>query len=423
MADDKPIIVVKKKGGHGGHHGGAWKIAYADFVTAMMAFFMVMWLVNSASVQTRQSIASYFRKPGIFTEGSGTPLLLGGAGILEDAFVPARPEDKKKKTKTVNQNPERRIGGESDKDLDKLYMTEGKVEPQIGKGPDQVLGLNSDKKELKETKRDIKIRRLAEEAQKKVEQIVQKIPDLSKFIGKLNAKIESDGLTIEIMDTDKVSMFDSGSARIRPEAAAAFAEVAQVIRTYPNSVEISGHTDAKPFPSRTGAYTNWELSADRANAARRLLESQGVSPTQIVSVNGKAATEPKLPEDPLAPPNRRITIKMKFNPDEKAEEKQTPPPKTAEELLNSPPVPAGTPISAADVATPTPTPTRTPTLTPTPDRTVVSALPTRIRAAEAKDRIKLPDGTPITSNPDYMPSDKVFKNNPVLGPIELYSDH
>ena len=88
MADDKPIIVIKKKGGHGGHHGGAWKVAYADFVTAMMAFFMVMWLVNSAETKTKKAIASYFRRPGLFESGSGTPLLIGGSGMLPEAFAP-----------------------------------------------------------------------------------------------------------------------------------------------------------------------------------------------------------------------------------------------------------------------------------------------------------------------------------------------
>ena len=92
--DNKPVIIVKK-GGHGGHHGGAWKIAYADFTTAMMCFFLCMWLINTASVTTKQAIASYFRKPSVFTEGSGMPVLLGGQGILEDAFTPPRPEDKR----------------------------------------------------------------------------------------------------------------------------------------------------------------------------------------------------------------------------------------------------------------------------------------------------------------------------------------
>ena len=95
MANEKPVIVIKKKkGGHGGHHGGAWKIAYADFVTAMMCFFLCMWLINTASVVTRENIASYFRKPSLFNEGTGMPLLLGGAGILTDAYVPPKPVDK-----------------------------------------------------------------------------------------------------------------------------------------------------------------------------------------------------------------------------------------------------------------------------------------------------------------------------------------
>jgi chemotaxis protein MotB len=421
MADDKPIIVVKKKGGHGGHHGGAWKIAYADFVTAMMAFFMVMWLVNSASVTTRQSIASYFRKPGIFTEGSGTPLLLGGSGILEDAFVPPKPEDKKVKVKQMTQDPQRKMSGESDRDLDKRYMQEGRVEPQRGKGPTEVLGLNSDKKQLEEVKREIKIRQVAEEAQKSLQKVLTQMPEISKLLGKVDLKVEADGLKIEIMDTDKVSMFDSGSPRIRKEAEAAFAKVTEIIKKYPNNLEISGHTDATPFPSRSGGYTNWELSADRANAARRLIESQGFPGKQIVSVIGKAATEPKLPEAPNDPPNRRITLKMKIDLDKpfpgagpgestKPLEDLLSPPPGQQSIAISTPEPGSTPY-------PTPTPTETPTSTPTSP----PAAAVHIKGAEPTDRIKLPDGPPITANPDYMPDDKIFNKSPVLGPAELYS--
>ena len=421
MADDKPIIVVKKKGGHGGHHGGAWKIAYADFVTAMMAFFMVMWLVNSSSKSTRQSIASYFRKPGIFMEGTGTPLLLGGAGILTDAFVPPKPEDKRK-VKATSQDPQRRISGESDRDLDKRYEQEGRVEPQRGKGPTEVWGLNADKKQLEEIKREIKIRQLAQDAQGKITEMLKQMPSLAQILGKVEMKAEPDGLKIKIMDTEKASMFDSGSARIRREAEDAFARVTQIIRQYPNKLEISGHTDAKPFPSRTGAFTNWELSSDRANAARRLIEGQGYPPTQITSVQGRAATEPKTPTDPLAPANRRITLKVKFDVDKQIDLSTSNPSTQALENLIAPlaggsPKPAST-AAASGTGAPGTEPTPTPTPTPVP---TVSDTPTKAPPAEAKDRIRLPDGPPIVGNPEYMPDDKVFNNSPVLGPAEIFS--
>ena len=140
--DNKPVIIVKK-GGHGGHHGGAWKIAYADFTTAMMCFFLCMWLINTASITTRQAIASYFRKPSVFTEGSGMPVLLGGQGILEDAFTPPRPEDKRR-LKNPSDDPARKLYGESDEDMDKHYIRDGRLPPKKNRGPDQVTGLNTE---------------------------------------------------------------------------------------------------------------------------------------------------------------------------------------------------------------------------------------------------------------------------------------
>jgi chemotaxis protein MotB len=180
-----------------------------------------------------------------------------------------------------------------------------------------------------------------------------------------------------------------------------------------------GHTDAKPFPSRTGGYTNWELSADRANSARRLIESQGYPPQNIASVVGKASSEPKLPETPLAPSNRRITLKVKFEPETAAD--ALTPSKGIEELkqlLGPPPgqteMPEPTPDPNAPVTPPTPTPTATPTPTPT-------MTPTKAPVTTRNGRIVLPEGTPITANPDYMPKDKIFGNSPVLGTRELYS--
>jgi chemotaxis protein MotB len=420
MADDKPIIVIKKKGGHGGHHGGAWKIAYADFVTAMMCFFMVMWLVNSSSAAAKVSIASYFRKPGIFNEGSGTPLLLGGSGILSDAFIPPRPEDKRK-IKDPTDDPAQKPRGETDRDLDKHYIQEGRQEPQRDKGPDTITGLNTDKKEAKDIKREIKLKLIAEKAKSQMQKMMAANPEMAKLLGMLDMKVESDGLKIEIMDTDKVSMFDSGSARIRKEAEGAFAKVTQILKQYPNSLEVSGHTDSVPFPSRAGSYTNWELSADRANAARRLIESQGFPARQVTSVVGKSSTEPKVPENPTAPQNRRITLKLKFDVD-KLEETPAPDPslKALENLVGMP-TPNGTPAPQALVpqdGTPIPTPTPTPTATPTAAPTET---PKRTLARSGSDRIKLPDGTPLAENPGFMPEDKIFGDNPVIGPRELFS--
>jgi chemotaxis protein MotB len=419
MADEKPVIVIKKKGGHGGHHGGAWKIAYADFVTAMMAFFMVMWLVNSAADPVKQSIASYFRKPGIFNEGSGTPLLLGGAGILEDAFAPPRPEDKTR-AKTNSVSTEKRRAGESDQDLDKKYMQEGSKEPQKGKGPDQVQGLNSDQKQLEEVKKTIEIKQKAEELKSLIAKKLASSP-MKEALGKVEFKVEPDGLTIEIMDTNKSSMFQSGSAVIRPEARQAFAQVTESLRSLPNMLEISGHTDAKPFPSRAGTYTNWELSADRANAARRLMEGFGFPAPQVRSVVGKAAQELKYPEDPEAPANRRITLKMKLDMEQQVTvTRDGQGVDQLDQILNAPPIGAGSPAAqgtSGDVdAGPTPTPSPTPSPTPRPE---ITSAPRR--ASGPRDLIQLPEGAPPTANPDYIEDDKVFRDKPVVGRGELFS--
>jgi chemotaxis protein MotB len=421
MANDKPVIVIKKKkGGHGGHHGGAWKIAYADFVTAMMCFFLCMWLINTASVVTRENIASYFRKPSLFNEGTGMPLLLGGAGILSDAYVPPKPVDKRP-NQNLTQDPAQKMYGESDVDRDKHYVIEGRKEPKPHKGPNEVTGLNSDKKTAEESRREVRLRQIAEMSNA-TEEAIKKLlgdnPALAQALGKVEFKSEEDGLKIEIMDTDRYSMFDSGSARIRKEAEPAFQAITNVVKQYPNDLDIMGHTDAKPFPSRTGGYTNWELSSDRANSARRLIESQGFPNERVASVVGKASSEPKLPQDPLAASNRRITLKVRFDPDKKVDSTSTKGADELRQLLGLPPGTTPEPTATLDPNAPVPTATATPTPTPTATPTVE---PTKTPITSRNGRIILPEGTPITTNPDYMPKDKIFGNSPVLGTRELYS--
>ncbi|RMG43038.1 MAG: chemotaxis protein MotB [Candidatus Dadabacteria bacterium] len=305
MAEEKPIIVIKKKGGHGGHHGGAWKVAYADFVTAMMSFFLVMWLINSADVATKQNIASYFKKPGLFSSGSGTPLMIGEAGILKDAYVPYKGD----KTKNAP--------GEGEED--NQHKHEGK---------EKVQGMQGGKDIQKETKLNkLKTGGPAEgqktqlEVQKEAfEQVAEQIrreiaasPELKELLGIVDVKVEADGLNIEIIDTEKTSMFALGSARILPEARRAFLKLGRLIKKLPNKIDIIGHTDARPFSRSGRGYTNWELSADRANAARKLLLEAGIKPEQISSVVGRADRDLRIPEKPFDAANRRITLKMRFN--------------------------------------------------------------------------------------------------------------
>jgi chemotaxis protein MotB len=317
MADDKPIIIIKKKGGHGGHHGGAWKVAYADFVTAMMAFFMVMWLVNSAADPIKQNIASYFRKPGIFEAGSGTPLMIGASGILPDA-PPPKPDEKKNSVGSAMAVLAKRSGNDDGEKLKRLTQSGQK---EKGDGTERGKGLTEpeDPSELeKENFTSFGINLEKEDMLKVAEQIQAEItqnPELSDLLGILDVKLEADGLNIEIMDTEHSSMFTMGSARIQPEAEQAFRKLGKILAKTTNAIDIVGHTDAKPFPGKINGYSNWELSSDRANAARRLLLGEGVTSERIGSVVGRAEKDLRKKDAPLDPSNRRITLKMRFKKD------------------------------------------------------------------------------------------------------------
>ena len=234
---------VKKSKGHGGHHGGAWKVAYADFVTAMMALFLVLWLVSQADTKLKEAIASYFRSPGVFDTVQG--------GVLSGS-------------KKVSNEP---TSGTSKDDEQALFS-------------------------------------VAENLQKKF----STRPEFSKVKDQVKVDVTEEGLRIQIIDkADKVS-FTSGSAELNPEATAILTEIAKGVCGLPNKINIGGHTDSYVFPAAKGGYTNWELSADRANAARRVLQTVCVKPEQIRRIVGFADTEPMVPNDPFAPANRRISI-------------------------------------------------------------------------------------------------------------------
>lgn len=238
----KPRRRIRKKKAHNAHHGGAWKVAYADFVTAMMALFLVLWLVSQADVKLKQSIAAYFRSPGVFDSLKG--------GILAQA-------------RKVSKEP----GSLTSKDDEQaLYSVAQALQKQFS------------------TK-----------------------PEFSKVKDRIKIDLTSEGLNIQLLDkADRVS-FSSGSAELSTEAAAVLNEIADGLCTMPNKITIGGHTDARVFPSDNG-YTNWELSTDRANAARRVLEQRCVRSSQIQRIIGFADTQLLVPNDPYAAANRRISI-------------------------------------------------------------------------------------------------------------------
>ncbi|MDC0358490.1 OmpA family protein [Oligoflexia bacterium] len=395
MAEEKPIIIVKKKGGHGGHHGGAWKVAYADFVTAMMAFFMVMWLLNSAEVATKQNIASYFKRPGIFAEGSGTPLLIGEAGILRDAYVPPHDaEDRTGKGHSQEKQPGK-SGTEYQDDLEGNVSPDKLVEKTGEEQEPQILeeGVEYTTQQLQKMAAE----RLAED----IRQQVESYPELEELLGIVDIKVEADGLNIEIMDTEKSSMFRSASARIEAEAQTAFGKLAGILKKVPNKIDIVGHTDAIPFSSRRGGYSNWELSADRANAARRILELNGIASERIISVVGRADREPQNVKNPFAASNRRITLKMRFDQQMKIDLSKNP--KALDEVKEE--------LSKEEMRV----------LDQKRKLGHRWAPETIIKATKRdKNTIPLPADSPPGASPTIIKKDKIFSDAPVFGPTNPF---
>ncbi|QEL55411.1 flagellar motor protein MotB [Chromobacterium paludis] len=264
MADEsqRPIVVKKiKKGGHG-HHGGAWKIAYADFVTAMMAFFLLMWLLGSASQGTLNGIAEYFK----------TPLkvaLSGGAGAGDATSVIK--------------------GGGND-----LTKQAGQVN-KAGAKQEDIMQKQQEQARLNQL-------------QQKIQHTIDTSAFLKDYKNQLKLEMTPEGLKIQIVDEQNRPMFDSGSSRMLPYTRVLLQQLAQELNQLPNRISISGHTDAKPFAGGQGGYSNWELSADRANTARRELVAGGLSESKILRVVGMASVIPLIKSDVFSPENRRISI-------------------------------------------------------------------------------------------------------------------
>ena len=252
----EPRIIKKKKIAGGGAHGGAWKVAYADFVTAMMALFIVLWIM-SQSQSIRQNVAQYFKNPG---------LLPGANGLMETSD----------------------LGGE--------LPTPGHSQDLQRPAPIHP-DLNCDKGTLEETK-------------KRITEIIAQLPELSRLKDQVAIELNKDGLRIELLDKENSHFFEIGSAELRPETQQLLKLIAQELRKLPNHISVEGHTDSRPYGTKT--YTNWELSADRANAARRLMDENGIKPGQITSIKGCADLQLRNPADPLDYQNRRVTILVRF---------------------------------------------------------------------------------------------------------------
>jgi chemotaxis protein MotB len=233
MSGSRPIIIIKKKGGHGGHHGGAWKVAYADFVTAMMALFIVLWLLNT-SKPVREAVAGYFKDP------AGTADKVGSSKVGTAEAVAITKDD----------------------------MPKLKAE---------------------------------------LEKAISNIPNFDKIKSQIEMTITQEGLRIELLETATGTFFELGSPKPNGNGKELLTLLAQELGTIPNHLSIEGHTDSKPYAGRR-EYGNWELSTDRANAARRLMQYDGLRDDQVSQVRGYADQMLRTPGQPLDPSNRRISV-------------------------------------------------------------------------------------------------------------------
>jgi len=260
---------IKKKGG--AHHGGSWKIAYADFVTAMMAFFLLMWLLGSTTQGDLQGIADYFN----------TPLrvaLRGGSGSGDSSSV---------------------IQG-GGQDLTRSY---GQIEKTDTPREKRTINLQAAQAELKRQEQ----KRL-EDLKAKIEAAIAQEPQLAEFAKQIKLDITREGLRIQIVDDQNRPMFDTGKAVLKDYTREILHQIGRVLNDVDNRLSLAGHTDAAPYALGERAYSNWELSADRANASRRELVAAGIDEGKIVRVVGLAASVPFVESNPLDPSNRRISI-------------------------------------------------------------------------------------------------------------------
>jgi chemotaxis protein MotB len=290
----QPIIIKRvKKGGHGAH-GGAWKIAYADFVTAMMAFFLLMWLLGSTTEGDKKGIADYFASPLKLS------LLASGSGAGDASHV-------------IN-------GGGQD-----LTRSTGQVKRGDIEAKRDTVNLH----QLKAEQIRAEVARL-ESLQKKIEQAIAGSDALKGMASQILLEMTGDGLRIQIVDQDQRPMFTSGSATVQPYMRELLRAVGELLGEVPNRLTLEGHTDAMPFAAGDGygarGYSNWELSTDRANASRRELVIGGLPPDQVLRVQGLAASNPFDRRDPAAPTNRRISIVVMTREAEDRVFRATPPP-------------------------------------------------------------------------------------------------
>ncbi|MEW5702956.1 MAG: flagellar motor protein MotB [Candidatus Zixiibacteriota bacterium] len=251
LENQAPVLIIRKSGGHEGHHGGAWKVAYADFVTAMMAFFLVLWLVGQ-SEKVKSAVGGYFRDPVGFSEKVGT-------GMMEGSQSPITPPKPSAQSEAQRRRDEERTRDE----------------------------LNRTGKELVDA--------------------LLALPGLSDIGDQIEVELTEEGLRIQLMESGDSTFFDLGSSTLSPRGMEVLSTVGRMLGTQRHEIVIEGHTDSRQYAGKRG-YTNWELSSDRANTARRVLETNGIDPSRIKLVRAYADHALRYPDHPEDPRNRRVAI-------------------------------------------------------------------------------------------------------------------
>ena len=308
MTETKPTVIVRrvKKVQGGGHHGGSWKVAYADFVTAMMAFFMVLWLMAATTKPERAAISEYFRNPSPLAGSSSTPAPgMAGPGGASTSMI--------------------KLGGATDVSRGN---SNDPFQNQQEAVPTPVQERERDKQRLEALKQEL-------------QEAISKSQALEPFKDQLLLDITPEGLRIQIVDKQNRPMFDLGSARLMPYTQTILVELSRYINQVPNHISLTGHTDTTAYSTQVG-YGNWELSADRANAARRALLEGGMDPAKVARVVGLASSVLFDKSNPQNPINRRISIVVMSQEAEAAALNQA----------DSLPVPVATVVPAAAATAP-----------------------------------------------------------------------
>jgi chemotaxis protein MotB len=294
MAADNVFIVKRIKKSGEGHHGGAWKVAYADFVTAMMAFFLLMWLINTTTPEQKRGIADYFAPQNITRTTSGAGGVLqgtvfgeqgarnGGAVTTSTRQAPRHSEQSQSTAQGAQHGGATQTAGSAPQSQ---QQSDDQMQHQLPSDQD----------------------RQFEQAEESLRQAMQEMPDIAALSRNIVMETTPAGLNIQLVDQDGSPMFQPGTATLVPRARMLLQQVAKIVDRLPNRIAITGHTDASNIEGANGV-TNWEVSAARANAARAVLAQEGVAADRIFSVAGKAGTDPLRPDDPYASSNRRVSI-------------------------------------------------------------------------------------------------------------------